>query len=210
MAKSKDLFKFHGKLDDVVGYKRFGQHYDRMSGCTHKTSNTPKQLEIRARFKAVTSFITNIGHVYNEGYRHFNSALPARSSFFRQLWYDALIGNMTDGFSIDPTKVMIARGPLTPCHTIAASVATATQTITISWSDNTGVGDAQETDQLMYCFYNMTKQTNIYGNNVAARAAETYSTTYPADWSGDTCYLYVAWSSGSTESVSKMLGVFSA
>lgn len=210
MAKSKDLFKFHGKLDDVIGYKRYGQHYTRMGGCTRNGGNSPKQQDVRARFSAITFFIMWIGGIYKEGYRHFNSTLSARANFFRQLWYDALIGNMTDGYSIDPTKVMIARGPLTPCHTIAASVATATQTITISWSDNTGVGDAQETDQLMYCFYNMTKQTNIYGNNVAARAAETYSTTYPADWSGDTCYLYVAWSSGSTESVSKMLGVYSA
>lgn len=210
MSKMKDLFKFHGKLDNVIGFKTRGKHYTRMAGCNHEDRNSLAQQENRARFSTVTKFIQVFGAIYKEGYRHYNTSKPQRSNFFNQIWNDALIGNMDDGFSIDPTKVMIARGPLTPCHTIAASVTSASQTVTISWSDNTGVGEAQPTDQLMFCFFNLSKETNIYGNNVASRDAESYSFTYPADWAGDTCYLYVAWTSGSSESVSKMLGIFTA
>ena len=210
MSKMLDLFKFHGKLDNVVGYKRRGTHYSRMSGCVHHDRNSIKQQEVRAKFKTVTQFVAAFGGIYKEGYRHFDETQSPRSSFFSQLWHEALDGSLAEGYTIDPAKVAIARGALTPCHTIAASVTPATQTVTISWSDNTGVGDAQATDQLMYCFFNLTKETNIYGNNVASRSEETYSFTYPADWAGDTCYLYVAWSSSIAESQSKMLGFYSA
>lgn len=206
----KDLFKFHGKLDNVVGFKSRGTHYTRMSPCNREDSNSIKQQNTRSKFRVVTKFICGFGGIYKAGYRHYNTSINQRANFFRQIWDEALIGSLQEGYSVDPTKVAISRGSLTPCHTIAASVTPATQTVTISWSDNSGVGEAQPTDELMYCFFNLTKDTNIYGNNVAARDEETYSFTYPAEWAGDTCYLYVAWSSINAESVSKMLGVFSA
>lgn len=210
MSKMLDLFKFHGKLDNVVGLKSRGNHYTRMAGCVRHDRNTVKQRAVRAMFKVITIFIAAIGGVYREGYRHYNTAVNQRGNFFRQIWDEAVTGSLQEGYSVDPTKVLIARGSLTPCHTIAAAVTPATQTVTVSWSDNSGVGDAEPTDELMYCFFNLTKMTNIYGNNVATRAEETYSFNYPADWAGDTCYLYVAWSSINAESVSKMLGVYSA
>lgn len=99
---------------------------------------------------------------------------------------------------------------LKPTHSIAAAVAPATQTVTISWSDNSGVGSASATDKLLYCAYNSTKQESIYSDNAATRAAETCSFTYPANWSGDTLYLYAAWTNGTSESDSTMLGFYTA
>lgn len=210
MSKQKDLFKFHGKLDNVVGFKSRGTHYTRMAPCTNNDVKTPKRLIQRAKFAAVTQFIQKFGLIYKADYHHYNTSINQRANFFRQIWNNALIGTPEEGYSIDPTKVDISSGSLTPCHSIAASVTPASQTVTVSWSDNTGVGEAQPTDQLMFCFFNLSKETNIYGNNVASRDEESYSFTYPADWAGDTCYLYVAWASGSSESVSKMLGIFTA
>lgn len=211
MGKISNNMKIHwiGQVGGLVGISSRGNAYWRSLAETIRNPRSQAQTEHRALFAFVSTLIRYIGPIYKDGYKHYNTRKTQRSNFYHQLYTEAVTGNIASGFTVDYTKVLVARGNLTPCHTIAASVAPSTQTATISWSDNTGVGDASATDKLMYVFYNATKQTSVYAVNAATRAEETYSFTYPADWAGDTAYLYVAWSSGSSESDSKLLGIYS-
>ncbi len=212
MSKSRTSMKIHwnGQTGGVVGYTVRGNDFWRsMPKFYHDACNEAQQL-CRAKLSFVSSFIHNIGDIYKSGYRHYNVSKCQRANFSHQIFQDALSGNLTDGLVINPADVLVARGNLTPTHSIAAAVAPATQTVTISWSDNSGVGSASATDKLLYCAYNSTKQESIYSDNAATRAAETCSFTYPANWSGDTLYLYAAWTSGTSESDSTMLGFYTA
>ncbi|MBO4588938.1 MAG: hypothetical protein J5711_08615 [Bacteroidales bacterium] len=200
----------NGQVGRIVGYTVRGNDLWRSLASNHNDARSDAQLLQRARLAFVTVFIHSIGDIYKAGYHHYNTSKSQRANFFRQIYRNALSGNLIDGFTIDFSKVLVSRGNLTPAHSIAASVTPATQTATISWSDNSGVGDAKADDRLLYCIYNATKHTNVFSDNAATRAAETASATYPADWAGDTIYIYAAWTSSTAESDSKLLGLFTA
>ena len=212
MSKSKSSMKIHwnGLTGGVVGYTVRGNDYWRSMPKNYHDAGVEAQVLQRARLSFVSKFIHNIGDIYKAGYRHYNPSVRQRENFAHQIFQDALSGNLTDGLVINPADVLVARGGLTPTHSIAASVVPATQTATISWSNNSDVGSARATDKLMYCAYNSTKQESIFSDNAATRDAETCSFTYPANWSGDTLYLYAAWSNGTSESDSTMLGFYTA
>ena len=201
---------WNGQTGGVVGYTVRGNDYWRSLPNSYNDAAVEAQVLQRSKLSYVSKFIHNIGGIYKSGYRHYNTSKCQRSNFAHQIFQNALSGNLTDGLVINPADVLVARGNLTPTHSIAAAVAPATQTVTISWSDNSGVGDARATDKLLYCAYNATKQESVFSDNAASRSAETCSFTYPADWSGDTLYIYAAWSSGTSESDSSMLGFYTA
>ncbi len=213
MGVTKSAMKIHwrGTVGGIVGGRQYGQDTWRSLADTISNPNSVAQQIVRAKFKAVTQAVKMLGYAYRLGYKMFIAdGKGPRALFSRQIHDNALQGDLQQGFTIDPTKVEISKGGLTPCHTIAAAVAPATQTVTVSWSDNTGVGDAEATDQLCYLLLNLTKETSIYGTDVATRAEESFSLTYPADWAGDTGYLYVFWNGKDKGcSSSKMLGVYS-
>lgn len=212
MGVTKTAMKIHwrGTVGGIVGGRQYGQDTWRSLAETINQPNSEAQLAARAKFKAISQAVKMLGYAYRLGYKMFIAdGLGPRALFSKQVGRDAITGSGTE-YTLDPTKVEISKGGLTPCHTIAAAVAPATQTVTVSWSDNSGVGDAEATDQLCYLLLNFTKGVSIYGTDVATRAEETYSFTYNAAWAGDTAYLYVFWNGKDKGcSSSQMLGVYS-
>ena len=193
MAKTNELFKFHGKLDNVVGFKQCGKHYYRMLGCTHHDANTPGQQETRAKFAYVTQLIHKIGAVYKTGYALFNPEKSQRSHFFSNLWSEAVTGNMSDGYTVDYEKVKIARGLLLPTYSMTCSVLGAQHKCSYSWTDNSGQGDAEATDKICINLFNPTKGVSMMFEDVATRAAEACQVQYSTAWAGDTVYNYIFW-----------------
>lgn len=212
MGKTNSAMKIHwtGQVGHIVGFSSRGHDYWRSLAENHNDAHTDAQLNHRALFAFISILIHCIGLIYKDGYRHYGTALSQRSHFFRQLYRNAVTGDLVSGFTVDYTKVLVARGNLTPPYNLLATVNQVSQTVTVSWTDNSGVGDASATDTLMYALYNASKQTNVYATRVATRADETAEFSYPAEWAGDTLYLYVAWSSGFSESDSKNLGPYTA
>ena len=193
MAKTNELFKFHGKLDNVVGFKQRGKHYYRMVGCSHSDPNTPAQQEHRAKFTYVTQLIHKIGAVYKTGYALFNPEKSQRSHFFSNLWSEAVTGNMNDGYTVDYEKVKIARGLLLPTYSMTCSVLGAQHKCSYSWTDNSGQGDAEATDKICINLYNPTQGVSMMFEDVATRAAEACQVQYSTAWAGDTVYNYIFW-----------------
>ena len=214
MGVTKSAMKIHwrGQVGGLVGSHQYGQDTWRSMADSVANPNTEGQQIARAKFSAVSKGAAALGYLYRLGYKMFiGNGRGPRALFSKQLYDNALIGDLQSGFSIDPTKVELSKGSLTPAHSIAASVAPATQSCTVSWSDNSGVGDAEATDKLCVSLYNMTKQETIDFQDVATRAAETASMNYDASWAGDTMYVYAFWNGDEKGcSACKNLGVFSA
>ena len=80
--------------------------------------------------------------------------------------------------------------------------------IAISWSDNSGVGNALDTDFAMPLAYNADKHEVVYDMVSACRGDEGVSLNYPSNWSGDTVHVYLGFVSenGSLVSDSGYLG----
>ena len=203
---------WRGQVGGIVGSRQYGQDTWRSMADSVANPNTEAQQTVRAKFTAVTKGVAALGYLYRLGYKMFvGDGKGPRALFSKQLHDDALMGDLQTGFSIDPTKVELSKGALTPAHSIAASVTPATQVCTVSWSDNSGVGDAEATDKLCVALYNLSKQETIDFQDVATRAAETASMTYDASWAGDTMYVYAFWNGDEKGcSACKLLGFYTA
>ena len=194
-----------------MGYSRLGRDYWRSLANHVYNPRTESQMEHRAKFATVSKFMTGLSAVWRYGYNwQKGEGRSSATCMFMQIYEDAVLGNLHDGFTIDPTKVEMSKGNLTTLHSIAASVATATQTVTVSWSDNSGVGSAAEDDQLSIMVYNPTKTTSQLEPHKATRAAETATLTYPSNWAGDTIYVYAFLDNGVEASNSILLGFYTA
>ena len=64
--------------------------------------------------------------------------------------------------------------------------------VALSWGDNSGVGNASDTDFAMPLVYNANKRVAIYDMVSSCRGDEGVSLSYPSDWVGDTVHVYLA------------------
>ena len=63
--------------------------------------------------------------------------------------------------------------------------------VALSWGDNSGVGNASDTDFAMPLVYNANKRVAIYDMVSSCRGDEGVSLSYPSDWVGDTVHIYL-------------------
>lgn len=212
MGKTRNAIKIHwnGQVGRIVGYSVRGNDYWRSLASNYNDPRTDAQLLHRAKFAFTSSFIHSIGPAYKSGYAHYNTNKSQRANFFHQVYHNAVSGDLSAGFAIDPAKVLVSRGNLTPAYSLVATVATATQAVTFAWSDNTGVADASADDRLLYCIFNVSRQQSLFSDHAATRNAETASASYPSEWTGDTLHIYTAWLNTTAASDSSFLGTFTA
>ncbi len=66
---------------------------------------------------------------------------------------------------------------------------------TISWTGNSGQGDAQATDVAMPLAFNTDKGEAVFSTSAATRADQSAELTLSANWNGDTVELYIGFAS---------------
>ena len=74
--------------------------------------------------------------------------------------------------------------------------------IAVDWSDNSGSGTAGSTDKLVLMVYNPAQSQYVYIKDGAARNAATETLAVPADFTGDTVHVWVAFVSADKKAVS--------
>ena len=74
--------------------------------------------------------------------------------------------------------------------------------VALSWGDNSGVGNASDTDFAMPLVYNANKRVAIYDMVSSCRGDEGVSLSHPSNWVGDTVHVYLAFVSENGSSVS--------
>ena len=85
---------------------------------------------------------------------------------------------------------------------VDASESSAANVVTFTWSDNSGMGNAQATDLAMPLIYNEFRDEAVFVLEGATRDAGTMEVTVPESWSGDTCAFYLAFASADGKLVS--------
>ena len=82
--------------------------------------------------------------------------------------------------------------------------------INITWTDNSGIGNAKDSDKAMFLVYNKDKNVSIADSEAADRSTRQASYSVPASWNGDTVYVYFAMQrvDERTASASMFLGQF--
>jgi hypothetical protein len=173
---------FSGKVGPVVGATWRGK--DVMRSLPRKSTKpaTQSQKLQREKFTMVTAFLAPINPIVK---RYFGNDIGIKTRRNQAMSYliKEAITYVDPNLVWEYNKVLISRGELLGIN--EADVATgAGQSINITWTDNSGNGDALATDKLIVVVYEPTTKTTVYSLDAATRDLEVANVTLPAYCSG--------------------------
>lgn len=180
---------FSGKVGTVVGSSWKGISYMRGLAQSVRNPRSAKQVAQRDKFTLALSFIRPIQSFIQVGYKTYATHQSAFNAAMSYILKNAITGTYPD-HRIDYAKVMVSRGPL-ELPTNIQTIDTENE-ISVTWLDNSGFGKALDTDFAMLLVFNPAKDEVIYSMNSSCRGDEGLSLNHPADWSGDTVHIYLA------------------
>ena len=147
---------FSGKVGPIVGFHWKSKYYIRARAAKVSNPRTPKQQEQRGKFATAFSFLKAIKPFIRIGYKEFTQEKPAFNAAMSYTLKRAVTGNGKET-SIDFNRALVSIGTLMP-----AFEGTATQNedqMYFNWQDNSGMGNAEDTDIAMYwCITKIKKQ----------------------------------------------------
>ena len=181
---------FSGKVGTVIGSSWKGISYMRGQAQHVKNPRSAGQVDQRSKFNLALNFLQpNVPYI-RIGYKSQAAKQTEFNAAMSYIVKNAITG-ASPNYALDYTKVMVSRGGLTQVTDAAASWAAATSKLTVTWTDNSGVGSALATDKEMHFVYNKDKNETIYNTEGATRTTHTMDITVPSDWVGDKVEVYL-------------------
>ncbi|TYA55292.1 DUF6266 family protein [Formosa maritima] len=173
---------FSGKVGNVVGSRWRGRNVMRSLPQRGNYTPTEEQLLQRERFKTVVEFLTPIK---GELSKYFGKKQGDKSTYNLATSYHLLeaLTEVLGGFTMDYRKVLISKGDLRGLDTPTLAAA-ANQVLNLGWVDNSGQGNAVETDTLLVVVYAPVEQLYQTFEGVATRNQGSVALTLPAFMAG--------------------------
>lgn len=159
-----------GKIGPVTSYVRNGRNILRPARNTVVIKNTEARLAQREKIKICIDFTgaftgTGFFNTTFPPYGHTGTGYNRATSSLMNL---AISGSYPGQF-LSWQKVLIARGPLPGAENI--SVVKDSSNCIFSWTDNSGIGTARETDKVILCVYCPSKKQAIFSLDAGTRNA---------------------------------------
>ena len=150
MPKIKeDIFSgFSGKLGNVVGCKGKNGYYLRTRPEKYRDAKSKGQMQQRSKFMLANELLKNFTPLLRIGYRYCDEKRSGFTAAMSYVMANAICQG-EEGTSIDYEKVKIAQGTLTTAT--EAKVELEKSKAIFTWKDNSGRGDAQPEDNVMWC-----------------------------------------------------------
>lgn len=183
---------FSGKVGPIVGFHWKSNYYIRSRAAKISNPRTPKQQEQRGKFATAFSFLKTIKPFIRIGYKDFTQDKSAFNAAMSYTLKRAVTGSGKD-IMIDFNRVLVSMGTLMP-----AFEGTATRNggkMSFNWHNNSGMGNAENTDIAMLLVYNKDKETAIYDTEAALRSDSNGEMTLPNDWQDDELVAYLSFCS---------------
>lgn len=188
---------FSGKVGNVVGSRWRGKNIMRSLPQRGNYTPTEKQEEQREKFKTVIGFLSPIVGILN---RYFGNPQgdKSRSNLATSYHLKHAVINTAQGMVMDYAQVLISKGDLRGIDT-GTLTAGASQTLVLSWQDNSGQGKATAIDELMVVVY--APSINLFYNNlaVAIREDTTATVTLPNFMGGLEVHIWASFSKPETD-----------
>ena len=193
---------FSGKVGTVVGSNWKGISYMRGRAQSVKNPRTEGQMEQRSKFALTLDFLKPITAYVRTGYKTYASKQTAFNAAMSYIVKNAISGAFPN-YALDYSFALVSRGNLT--QPLNANATLTSGKVTISWTDNSGQGDAQPTDVAMPLAFNTDKGEAVFSTNSATRADQSAELNFPADWVGDTVEIYLGFISADGINVANSL-----
>lgn len=209
MAQQKSLYTYSGKLDNTVGFLgRGGKRHVRFFTGKYNDKKSQEQLAARLRFKLLTQAAAAVSGFLRLGFnKSFGSTMSPTNAFVKLSYVGGVTGTYPN-LELSPKDLVVSYGSIDNPFSPTANADG--EDITVSWSDNSGLGNAEATDKVMLLLYNPAKQQSVYSLAVADRSTRTATLSAPATWAGDQIAVYLAMQRPTTGETSKSvhLGIF--
>ena len=189
---------FSGRVGTVVGSNWKTVHYMRALAVSVNNPRTDKQQHQRTKFSMTVAFLKAINPYIRIGYKDYTHRQTSFNAAMSYIIRNAVKGSGLD-LSIDYARVLVSRGSLMPVFNAASTVQN--NKVTFTWTDNSGMGDARETDVAMPLVYNKDKGEAVYLTSAGTRASATVDLTLPTNWAGDALAIYLGFSDQNGERV---------
>lgn len=191
MGKIKQgiLGGFSGKVGPVIGSSWKGKAYMKSIPLSFNDANSELQQMQRTKFRLVSKFIFAIASFLRIGFRSLADGITEVNAAMSVNLKSAISGTWPN-YSLDYSKALVSKGGLDNVYNPTMSFQDTE--MELSWSDNSGIGNAKATDNVMVLIYNATKNESKVDTNVAARNERTASMSVPSAWTGDTVHVYLA------------------
>ena len=100
-----------------------------------------------------------------------------------------MISGAWPSYTLDYTKAVLAKGTVALPYAPQGSV-TGTD-VEITWTDNSGIGNALANDTINVLAFNATRNQAVVNMDTVTRSERNITVSCPANWTGDTIYVYL-------------------
>lgn len=179
-----------GKFATAVFSKQFGKNTMRSKPTSVANPRTQLQKEQRAKFALMVELSRMFLPFLKTSYKQAAVGMSEFNMFMKSNIKNVISGTFPD-YEIDFQELQVAKGSLTGVDIATATVATGSK-INLVWDDNTGVADAQDSDNVLALVINPDKGTAFSSLSEKTRVDGTLEVNLPVSWVGDSVYVYLA------------------
>jgi len=197
---------FSGKVGTVVGYVSRGKPIMRgLPNINKSRKPSPSQAQQRVKFSLMNKFLGPVIPFLNITNKTDNPDLSGYNKAFSYNVKNAISGSYPD-LAINYEMALLTRGDL-PNVKQSSAVSATTGKITLSWTDNSGSGQASSGDKAFVAVYCPEKALSWeYGLELAERSAGRFLFDV-ANFSGYLVHVYMGFLSANGNEVSDSLYV---
>ena len=202
ILKQGALGAISGKVGPIVGSSWKGKAYIRSMAFSYNDANTEEQQMQRQKFGVMGKFVAGASGFVKYG---FKSQAKGMTECNAAMSYNVVnaIGGTFPNYKVDFASVLLSKGSLAEPY--APSVTVVEDSLVLGWTDNSGVGNADANDFMMYYLYNSSKGNSVYNTEACVRSATTFTVSLPSLWSGDSVEVYIAFRSHNSAESSNSL-----
>lgn len=200
------LGPFSGKVGTVVGATWRGKFVLRSLPTVVSRTPTDSQALQRLKFTTISEFLTPFYPVIRKFYGNNSGVLTRVNQATSYHMKEALV-YVDPNFELDYNKVVFTKGDLLGLE--APSVTDiGSETLKLEWTDNSGQGEAKETDVIIITVYEAANRLSFFSLDLGTRNASSATFTLPSYLNGMTVEVWasVASSNGKRYATSNYLG----
>lgn len=195
------------RVGNVVGRVVNGRNIYSIYQPNVSNPQTETQLQIRTKFRMLTKLGSVSASFLKLGLLESKGDGTWLSRFISVNFDKGVTGTWPE-YELNYPKLILSQGnvdlPYNPAAQLQGS------DINVTWTDNSGIGNAEDNDKVMFVVFNKNKNQSIADTEAADRSTRQASYSLPASWNGDTVYVYFAMYRKKTKiaSTSLFLGQF--
>lgn len=178
------------KFASAVFSKQFGKNTMRSKPIEVSNPKTLKQRMQRAKFSLMVELSRSFLSFIRMGFKQAALGMSEFNAFMKANIKTVITGTYPD-FEIDFTKLIVTKGTLTGPDGASAAAA-AGHSVELVWVDNTGYGDALNTDKAMILVLNFDKKGEKSDVTTKTRADEAATLVLPESWVGDEVHVFLS------------------